>query len=211
MRFGEFLPDTQQIGAGVIVGQNGWEAVLERNKVAFIDQFVTRKRFTDMYPATMVPTLYVGSIEPECRKPVITAELAQLGSILDREGRPPQGSAMRKSPNIEPGQLGIQSGLPADAVLGYLRRNPNDAPDTDYTGYDFWLSKLNSFTSPGDDVLVRVQKAEMVRAFIVSKYRADWTRNLCAVKTTEAAIMRWPFFVDARLVQVPYGLLRLLA
>ena len=26
--------------------------------------------------------------------------------------------------------------------FGYLRRNPNDPNDTDYTGYDFWLTKL---------------------------------------------------------------------
>jgi hypothetical protein len=29
--------------------------------------------------------------------------------------------------------------------FGYLRRNPNDPQDTDYTGYDFWLTKLNQF------------------------------------------------------------------
>ncbi|SRR5258705_5686029 len=27
--------------------------------------------------------------------------------------------------------------------FGYLRRNPNDPQDTDYTGFDFWLTKLN--------------------------------------------------------------------
>jgi hypothetical protein len=26
--------------------------------------------------------------------------------------------------------------------FGYLRRNPNDQPDTDYAGFDFWLTKL---------------------------------------------------------------------
>src|SRR5258706_7833952 len=56
--------------------------------------------------------------------------------------------------------------------IGYLRRNPNDAPDSDYTGFDFWLTKLNSFTVPGDDPLVRAQRAEMVKAFIISsEYR----------------------------------------
>jgi hypothetical protein len=56
--------------------------------------------------------------------------------------------------------------------FGYLRRNPDSAPDTDHSGYDFWLTKLNHFTNPGDDVLVRVQNAEMVKAFIVSlEYR----------------------------------------
>ena len=29
--------------------------------------------------------------------------------------------------------------------FGYLRRDPNSGQDTDYTGYDFWLTKLNQF------------------------------------------------------------------
>ena len=49
--------------------------------------------------------------------------------------------------------------------FGYLRRNPNGFPDSDYSGYDFWLTKLNQFN--GD-----YQKSEMVRAFINSaEYR----------------------------------------
>jgi hypothetical protein len=45
--------------------------------------------------------------------------------------------------------------------FGYLRRNPNDAPDSDYAGYEFWLSKLNQFNGNYID-------AEMVKAFIAS-------------------------------------------
>jgi hypothetical protein len=49
--------------------------------------------------------------------------------------------------------------------FGYLRRNPNDAPDTNFAGYNFWLSKLNQFN--GDFIA-----AEMVKAFIsASEYR----------------------------------------
>ena len=49
--------------------------------------------------------------------------------------------------------------------FGYLRRNPNDAPDSDFSGYDFWLHKLNQFN--GD-----YNQAEMVKAFISSgEYR----------------------------------------
>ena len=29
--------------------------------------------------------------------------------------------------------------------FGYLRRNPDDPQDSDHTGYDFWLTKLNQF------------------------------------------------------------------
>ena len=49
--------------------------------------------------------------------------------------------------------------------FGYLRRNPDDAQDTDYSGYDFWLTKLNQFN--GNYI-----NAEMVKAFITSsEYR----------------------------------------
>jgi hypothetical protein len=48
---------------------------------------------------------------------------------------------------------------------GYLRRNPNDAPNTDFSGWNFWLSKLNQF---GGNFV----QAEMVKAFLDStEYR----------------------------------------
>ncbi len=49
LTFSEFLSDSQQIGQGVIVGQTGWEQVLETNKQAFFADFVTRSRFTTAY------------------------------------------------------------------------------------------------------------------------------------------------------------------
>jgi hypothetical protein len=51
--------------------------------------------------------------------------------------------------------------------FGYLRRNPNDPPEPtlDFTGYNFWLNKLNQFN--GNFI-----NAEMVKAFLVStEYR----------------------------------------
>ena len=49
--------------------------------------------------------------------------------------------------------------------FGYLRRNPNDPQDTDHTGYDFWLHKLDQFNG-------NFEQAQMVQAFIESiEYR----------------------------------------
>ncbi len=45
--------------------------------------------------------------------------------------------------------------------FGYLRRNPDDAPDLNFAGYNFWLTKLNQFNGNFVD-------AEMVKAFIIS-------------------------------------------
>lgn len=45
--------------------------------------------------------------------------------------------------------------------ISYLRRNPDDAPDSDACGFNFWLDKLDAF---GGDF----PKVQMVEAFIVS-------------------------------------------
>jgi hypothetical protein len=56
--------------------------------------------------------------------------------------------------------------------FGYLRRNSNDPQDSDHTGYDFCLTKLNQFS--GNYIT-----AEMVKAFITSiEYRNRFGR-LC--------------------------------
>ena len=50
--------------------------------------------------------------------------------------------------------------------FGYLRRDPDSGPDSDLSGYHFWLGKLNAFNG-------NYQQAEMVKAFITSgEYRA---------------------------------------
>ena len=50
--------------------------------------------------------------------------------------------------------------------FGYLQRNPNELPDANLDGYNFWLHKLDEFN--GD-----FRRAEMVKSFLVSgEYRA---------------------------------------
>jgi hypothetical protein len=49
--------------------------------------------------------------------------------------------------------------------IGYLRRTPDDAPDEDFRGFQFWLDKLEQF---GGDW----RQAQMVFAFLDSiEYR----------------------------------------
>ena len=54
----------------------------------------------------------------------------------------------------------------------YLSRNPNDAPEQtlDFTGYNFWVAKLNEFNG-------NFEQAEMAKAFLVSiEYRGRFPR-----------------------------------
>ena len=160
----EFLPDVQRLGRGVVVGQGDWRALLEANKSAYFDEFVTRPAFLADYPASLDNTQFVnrlgdrsGALSPE--------ERASLINELDNK-RTTRAAVLRRV--AEDTDL-VASQLNRAFVLmqyfGYLRRNPNDAPDADFAGYNFWLAKLDQFN--GDFV-----QAEMVRAFISSiEYR----------------------------------------
>jgi hypothetical protein len=54
--------------------------------------------------------------------------------------------------------------------FGYLRRDANAGQDTDFSGYNFWLDKLNTFHGNFGD-------AQMVKAFLVSgEYRGRFPR-----------------------------------
>jgi photosystem II stability/assembly factor-like uncharacterized protein len=170
VRFSEFLPDTQQIGKDVVVGQTGWEQVLENNKVAFTQDFVSRSRFTTAYantitPAQFVDALYLNAgVTPSASERMsVINEFAVAGNTADAAAR---ARALRRvAQHTTLTQQETNKAFVLMQYFGYLRRNPNDVPDADYTGYDFWLTKLNEFN--GNFV-----NAEMVKAFIVSsEYR----------------------------------------
>ncbi len=165
VRLNEFLPDTRSIGQGLIVGQTGWEQTLENNKQAFTANFVQRARFLAAYPASMTESAFVDKLNANAGNPLSTSERNQL--VVDLlSGDKTRAQALRavaEDPDLNTAEFNRAFVLMQ--YFGYLRRNPNDPQDTDYTGYDFWLTKLNQFN--GNFVT-----AEMVKAFILSgEYR----------------------------------------
>src|SRR5207302_7111406 len=62
IKFNEFLPDTREIGHGVIVNEGNWEPQLEANKQNFFADFVRRSRFTVAYPIFMTPVQFVDGL-----------------------------------------------------------------------------------------------------------------------------------------------------
>jgi hypothetical protein len=161
VRLNEFLPDTQQIGRGVVIGQPGADQLLENNKQALIAEFVLRSRFLTAYPLAMPATQFVDTLNNNAGGVLSQAERDQLVSDLT-SGMKTRAQVLRAV--AEDSDLFAAESNRAFVLaqfFGYLRRNPNDAPDSDYTGYDFWLGKLNQFN--GNFV-----NAEMVKAFIVS-------------------------------------------
>jgi hypothetical protein len=161
VRRSEFLPDQLAIGQGVIVNKPGWEGVLEANKVAYANDFASRTKFTTAYPAGMSAALFVDTLNSNAGNPLSTNERNQLVSDLTG-GLKTRALVVRAV--AEDQDLSIAEKNKAFVLMqyfGYLRRDPNSGPDTDYSGYDFWLKKLNAH---GGDF----HAAEMVRSFLVA-------------------------------------------
>src|ERR1051325_7261527 len=170
VKFDEFLADTQQIGKDVIVGVGNWPTQLENNKVAFTQDFVARSSFVAAFPTTLTPAQDVDKLFENVG---ITPTDAERGPLVDDFGGAGNsadiGSRARALRRVAEHPALAQAETNKAFVLmqyfGYLRRDPNAAPDTDHTGYDFWLHKLDQFNGNYID-------AEMVRAFISSiEYR----------------------------------------
>jgi CubicO group peptidase (beta-lactamase class C family) len=166
IRFNEFLPETQAIGQGVIVGQDGWATVLESNKQAFTAQFVQSPRFLAALPATMSPSEFIDRLNTNSGGTLSPSERDQLVDELSSgiKSRAQVLRAVAEDPDLNTAEFNRAFVLMQ--YFGYLRRNPNDSQESDYTGYEFWLTKLNQFN--GNFV-----NADMVKAFLDSdEYQA---------------------------------------
>lgn len=60
--YGNFMHDTQQLQKGFVFGAPGADAVLEANKVAYFNEFVTRPEFVAKYPSTLTNDQYVDNL-----------------------------------------------------------------------------------------------------------------------------------------------------
>lgn len=162
---------TQAVQRGVIVGQGNWQTSLNENRSAFMNDFVMRPEFVALYPTTDTPTQYITKLyqhaglspdDPGERDAVI-AEFGAAATAADPSKRARALWRVTQNPVFHQRQL-IRAFVQVQ-YLGYLRRDPNAAPDTDFNGCDFWLNKLNA--ANGNYI-----EAEMVKAFLTSaEYR----------------------------------------
>ena len=168
VQFIDFLRDTQRIGQGVQVGIGNWQAQLEANKQAYAEAFVQRADFLAAFPNTMTADEYVTKLDTNAGGVLSPTDKATLVGMLGATPADVTKRATVLRAVADNGTLRTAEFNKAFVLMqyfGYLRRNPNDAPDADFGGFNFWLNKLNNF---GGNFV----NAEMVKAFILSgEYR----------------------------------------
>jgi hypothetical protein len=167
-KFNQFFTDSARIGRNVIVNQPGWDTLLESNKQAFYAGWVQLPAFQAAFPNTMTAAEFIDKLNANAGNVISANERTTLLNIL---GATPADLTKRATVlrSVIEDQDFINKEFNRAFVLmeyfGYLRRNPDDPPDNNLDGLNFWLTKLNQFN--GNFV-----EAEMVKAFISSiEYR----------------------------------------
>ncbi len=167
VRRANFLGDSQTIQSTpnqIIVGQRNWQANLEANKQAFALAFVQRAGFpTDNDPTTFVNNLF--------GRAGVVPTAAETSAAINAFNAASGGNAGRAAAlRTVCDSNSMSNGLRNEAFVlmqyfGYLQRDPDQQVPADYSGFQFWLTKLNSFN--GDFIA-----AEMVKAFLsADEYR----------------------------------------
>jgi hypothetical protein len=175
LRFEEFIAGARAVGQGVIVNRPGWEKTLDNNKESFASAFVNQSRFAGAYPVTMRPEEFVdrlfatAGVTPSAADR--TANVNEFGGAATASDANARARVLRRvaeNPNLV--RQEFNRAFVLMQYFGYFRRDPNAGRDKDFSGYDFWLEKLNRFNGNFID-------AEMVKAFISSdEYRQRFSR-----------------------------------
>jgi hypothetical protein len=123
-----------------------------------------------MTPAQFVEALFANA-QVTSADPDYAASIAQFGGAVDTSDVAARARVLRRV--AENSTLTRKQFNPAFVLMeyfGYLRRDPDSGRDTDFSGYQFWLDKLNHFDGNFDN-------AEMVKAFLSStEYRGRFPR-----------------------------------
>ncbi|HEX7720581.1 MAG TPA: hypothetical protein VF397_00390, partial [Pyrinomonadaceae bacterium] len=161
---------SRSISNGVVLGAAGWQQALENNKQAYALAFVGRPEFQTAFPGTMTAAQFVDKLDANAGLVLSSTDRTTLIAMLDVPSDAAKRAAVVRAfaENSNLQQREFNKAFVLMQYFGYLRRNPNDAPELNrnFDGFNFWLAKLNQFS--GDFVA-----AEMVKAFTTSsEYRS---------------------------------------
>jgi hypothetical protein len=158
----------------VIVGQPGADQLLEANKQRFFLEFVQSPEFlaAGAFPTTLTAAQFVDKLNGNTLDPLNPGagpalNQSQRDALVNQLAPDPTSATLRSQVLRSISENGtfhnrqFNKAFVLMQYFGYLRRNPNASPDTNFDGYNFWLGKLNQFN--GNFV-----NAEMVKAFITS-------------------------------------------
>ncbi len=140
-RYDEFLSDVETVGRGVIASSADEPSKLESNLAAFVENFVKRAQFEKRYEKLTAERI----VDELSANAGIALDAAERASFIDRleAGTLTRGRlllAITNKPEFV--QKEDKRSLVLLHYFGYLRRNPDEPPDRDLSGFNYWLREV---------------------------------------------------------------------
>lgn len=140
-RYYDFMTDAAIMGRGVSVGATGWEQKLEENKHQLTEAWTNRVEFKQLHEGRtdeqFVDALYANAgVTPSQR------ERAAMVAALERRTDSRASVLRRVAENRQLYRQQYDAAYVLMHYFGYLRRSPDDPPDNNLEGFNFWLQDL---------------------------------------------------------------------
>ncbi|HEX8147145.1 MAG TPA: Ig-like domain-containing protein, partial [Pyrinomonadaceae bacterium] len=141
-RRNDFLVEMQATAQGVVVGRAGWQAKLEENKRLAAERWTRRPEFVARYGA-LDDGQYVDALAQNAGVALGAQERQDLIARLGA-GQETRATVLRLvSDREEFRRREFNAAFVLMQYFGYLHRNPDEGPDADLSGFDFWRRKLD--------------------------------------------------------------------
>jgi hypothetical protein len=138
-RYAEFMDDMSVVGRGLFVGTPEWQQELEQNKNALVENFAELSDFKAAF-ANKTNEQYVDALISNEAHSFQRAERDALVAALDNQSLS-RGAVLRRiAESCEDDDY--NSAYVLIHYFGYFHRNPDDPPDNDLKGFNFWLAEL---------------------------------------------------------------------
>ncbi|MEO7969658.1 MAG: hypothetical protein ABI698_00030 [bacterium] len=140
-RYAEFLNDIDTISRGIITDEPEQKTTLEDRMRKFSESWVERPRFQALYKGAS-DELYVDAL---IRNAGLTLAAADRAELIDRLK---QGTSTRAQALVE--VVNTKAFVEKEEIrslvllhyFGYFHRNPDDPPDNNLTGFNFWVREV---------------------------------------------------------------------
>jgi hypothetical protein len=141
-QYGDFMDDLRALGRELHPATPGWKEKLKENARALCEEWTARATFKERYDA-LTNEQYVSALSANAELDVSDRERSELAAEIAaaRVTRPSLLLRLSADPHLY--QRDYNRAYLLCHYFGYLRRNPDDPPDHDLAGYNFWLRDLD--------------------------------------------------------------------
>lgn len=156
-RYEQFLRDAETTGQGIRLFQLDWEQHLKNNLAKFAAEWTERPEFKKAYAGKSAEE-FVDQLYAHAGVQVDETERTVLATRLQKGAETRASVLLKVIGNETLMRQERDNAWLLSHFFGYLRRNPDDAPDNSWDGFNFWLSELEKSSDP----------ARVTRGFMMS-------------------------------------------